>query len=59
MEATTGPALWLILLTIGVVALGAAAVYGIMRNRQRTLSDRVTTEVETRREYQKEDRDES
>lgn len=59
METTTGPALWLILLTIGVIALGAAAIYGIMRNRQRTLSERVTTEVETKREYQREDRDES
>ena len=54
---TTGPALWLILLTFGVVVLGAAMIYGTMRNRQRTLSERVTTEVETKREYQREDRD--
>ena len=55
---TSGPALWLILLTVGVVALAAAAIYGIMRNRQRSLSERVTTEMETRREYEREDREE-
>ena len=54
---TTGPALWLIFLTFGVVVLGAAMIYGTMRNRQRTLSERVTTEFETKREYQREDRD--
>lgn len=56
---TAGPALWLIILTIGVVILGGAVIYGIMRNRSRTLAERVTTEVETRREYQREDRDAS
>lgn len=54
-----GPSLWLILLTVGVVVLGGAMIYGTMRNRQRTLSEKVTTEVETRREYQREDRDAS
>jgi len=54
---TTGPALWLIVLTIGVLILGAAIVYGIMRNRSRTLSERMRTEVETKREYEREDRD--
>lgn len=54
---TTGPALWLILLTVGVAVLGAAMIYGIMRNRQRTLAERITTEVETKREYEREDRD--
>ncbi|MNL59845.1 hypothetical protein D3C87_1836050 [compost metagenome] len=52
-----GPTLWLIALTVGVLVLGGAAVYGIMRNRSRTLSERVTTEVETRREYEREDQD--
>ena len=55
---TIGPGLWLIALTVGVVILAAAAIYGIMRNRNRTLAERVTTEVETRREYEREDRDE-
>ncbi|WP_160297861.1 hypothetical protein [Devosia chinhatensis] len=54
---TVGPSIWLIALTIGVVILGVAVVYGIMRNRTRTLSERVTTEVETKREYAREDRD--
>ena len=56
---TVGPALWLIVLTIGAVALGAAVIYGMMRNRSRTLAERVTTEVETKREYEREDRDAS
>ena len=46
---TTGPGLWLIALTIGVVILGGAIIYGIMRNRSRSLSERVLTEVETKR----------
>lgn len=54
-----GQAFWLILLTLGVVVLGGAMVYGIMRNRHRTLSEKVTTEIETKREYEREDRDKS
>lgn len=54
-----GPTMWLILLTIGVVILGGAMIYGTMRNRTRTLAERVTTEVETKREYEREDRDAS
>jgi cytochrome c-type biogenesis protein CcmH/NrfF len=56
---TSGQTFWLLLLTLGVVVLGAAIVFGIMRNRQRTLSERVTTEVATKREYAREDRDAS
>jgi hypothetical protein len=56
---TSGPGLWLILLTIGVIVLGAAAIYGIMRNRQRTPAEKITTEAATKREYQREDRDET
>lgn len=52
-----GPAFWLILLTIGVIVLAGAIVYGTMRNRDRTVSERVATEVETKREYEREDRD--
>lgn len=54
-----GQAFWLILLTLGVVVLGGAMVYGIMRNRKRTVSEKVTTEIETKREYEREDRDKS
>lgn len=54
---TSGPALWLIVLTVGVIVLGAAIVYGMWRNRNRTLSERVLTEVETKREYEREDKD--
>ncbi len=54
---TIGPGLWFIALTIGVVILGGAMIYGIMRNRSRSLSERVLTEVETKREYEREDRD--
>jgi hypothetical protein len=52
-----GQAIWLILLTLGVVVLAAAMIYGTTRNRKRSLAERVTTEVETKREYQREDRD--
>lgn len=53
-----GQAFWLILLTIGVVLLAGAMIYGTMRNRKRTLGERVATEVATKREYEREDRDE-
>ncbi len=52
-----GQAMWLVLLTLGVVVLAAAMIYGTMRNRSRTLSERVATEVATKREYEREDRD--
>ena len=43
MEATSGPSLWLILLTLGVLALGAAMAYGVLRkaamNQNRKLVD--------------------
>lgn len=54
-----GQAFWLVLLTFGVAVLAGAMIYGTMRNRQRTLSERVRTEVETKREYRREDRDDS
>jgi len=59
MEAQSGPALWLILLTIGVIVLLAAVIYGIMRNRRRTVGERVVTEAATRDNYRAEDRDKS
>lgn len=53
-----GPALWLIVLTIGVIVLGVAMAYGMRRNRDPTLSEKITTEVETRRGYEKQDKNE-
>jgi hypothetical protein len=57
MEMEAGPSIWLILLTVGVIILAGAIIYGIMRNRQRSVSERVHTELETKREYAAEDRD--
>ena len=59
MEIQSGPSIWLILVTIGVVALALAAVFGIMRNRQRTSLEKATTEAGTRAVYQAEDRKKS
>jgi hypothetical protein len=59
MESQAGASFWLILLTIGVVILGLAMVYGIMRNRKRTLGEQIQTEIETKREYVAEDKDAS
>jgi hypothetical protein len=53
----SGPAFWLLLLTVGVIALGAAMAYGASRNRTRTRAERHLTEAATRREYEIEDRD--
>ncbi len=54
-----GQVFWLVLLTFGVAVLAGAMIFGTMRNRQRTPSERVRTEVETKREYDREDRDDS
>lgn len=54
----SGPAFWLIVLTVGVIALGLAMAYGMMRNRRRTPAERAQTEAATKREYAAEDRDE-
>lgn len=53
----SGPTLWLLLLTVGVVALGLAIGYGISQNRKRTAAEKALTEAATQREYQQEDRD--
>jgi hypothetical protein len=53
----SGPAFWLLLLTVGVIALGAAMSYGVSRNRTRTRAERRLTEAATRREYEVKDRD--
>lgn len=55
----TGPGLWLILLTIGVVILGLAMAYGIRRNRTQSTAERNLSEAATRQEYKAEDRDAS
>ncbi|MVT00014.1 hypothetical protein [Devosia marina] len=56
MDFVTGPALWLVVLTVGVIVLGGAMAYGMRRNRDRTLSEKITTEVETRRGYEEQDK---
>lgn len=40
---------------IAIVVLAAAVAYGLMRSRQRTASDRATTERVTREDYRAED----
>jgi FtsZ-interacting cell division protein ZipA len=55
---TSGPALWLILLTVGVIALAAAIIYGMTRNRKRRPIEEAVTEAATKDEYRREDRDE-
>jgi hypothetical protein len=52
----SGPAFWLILLTVGVAALGFALVFAQQRNSNRTPVEKVLTEVTTRGEYRAEDR---
>jgi hypothetical protein len=52
----SGPVFWLMLLSVGVLALGLAMAYGISRNRTRTAGERHLTEAATRPEYQNEDR---
>jgi len=56
---TSGPAFWLILLTLGVLILGGAMAYGMMRNRQRRPIEKAVTEAATREVYRREDRDAS
>ncbi len=52
-----GQAIWAVLVTLGVVVLAGAMIYGLMRNRHRTLSEKVATEVSTKQVYDREDRD--
>lgn len=55
----SGPAFWLILLTLGPVVLALAMGYAIIRNRSRTPAEKAQTEAATKREYEREDRDQS
>jgi hypothetical protein len=55
----SGPALWLVLLTVGVLALGLAMVFAQRRNTKRTQAEKILTEVATRGEYEAEDRNRS
>jgi hypothetical protein len=52
-----GQAIWAVLVTIGVVVLAAAMIYGLLRNRSRTLGEKVVTEQATKAVYDREDRD--
>lgn len=55
----SGPTLWLILLTVGVAALGLVMAFGVTRNGKRTQKERLHTEAATEREYKAESRDNS
>ena len=55
----SGPAFWLILLTVGVAALGIAVVFAQRQNSKRSPAEKILTEVATRSEYKAEDRDAS
>lgn len=55
----SGPTLWLILLTVGVAALGLVMAVGAMRNGKRSRVERLQTEAATKREYKAESRDDS
>lgn len=52
-----GASVWAIPLTIGVVVLGAAIAYGIMRNRKVTPREHAQTERKTAELYDAEQRD--
>ena len=53
----SGPTLWLMLLTVGVTALGLVMAFGAMRNGKRTQHERNITEAATKQEYRAESRD--
>jgi hypothetical protein len=53
----SGPTLWLMLLTVGVIALGLVMAFGAMRNGKRTQHERNITEAATKQEYRAESRD--
>jgi hypothetical protein len=53
-----GQSTWLSVLVGGTIILALAIVYAMVRNRRRTLGERVATEAATREEYKAEDRDE-
>ena len=55
----SGPAFWLILLTVGVAALGLVMAYASSRNKKRTAQERLQTEAATKQEYREEHRDDS
>ncbi|WP_157959662.1 hypothetical protein [Devosia submarina] len=53
----SGPTVWLLLLTLGVAALGLIMAISAMRNKKRTHQERVATEIATKQEYRAEERD--
>ena len=59
MDFIAGPAFWLILLTIGVAALGIAMAYAKSRTSHRTPQEKAYTERAARAEQKAEDRGET
>ncbi|GLK80154.1 hypothetical protein [Methylopila turkensis] len=52
-----GGVLWLILTVGGVIVLGVALSYGMLRNRQTTRSEKIAAERGAERVYDAESRD--
>ncbi|NGP17154.1 MULTISPECIES: hypothetical protein [Devosia] len=52
-----GQSIWAVLVTIGVIVLASAMIYGLLRNRNRTVTEKVVTERATKEIYRQEDRD--
>ena len=55
----SGPSFWLIVLTVGALALLVAMGYGLFRSQQRSRAEKALTEAATHQEYEREDRDSS
>lgn len=51
------PGLWLIILTVGIVALGMVMLTAQIRTKNRTPAEKANTEAATRAEYRREDED--
>jgi hypothetical protein len=47
---------WFFVVVIGMIALGVAIAYGIMRNHNRTAEDRALTEAATHHNYHPDER---
>ena len=52
LDTNMGMSLLTILEILGPIVLGAALVYGIMRSRRRTRSERAAADAATKRNYQ-------
>ncbi len=51
-----GPTLWLIAIAGGFLLLGAVFYYGMRRNKDRTVGEKIATEAGTRQVYKEEER---